>query len=236
MPLNVVKFDETFETQMYIINGNILYIAFQDYGYLQDVITRASEYHENKHFMGKYFTYNEFKAHYLGFVKTNGLSLNASDNFTFGRDWSGFNLSGRKMEMFWQTFDDIDNGRELSQDEQWLKSTIVKFIDTVVAGGKMRNSNDWYLICTDGNCLPETCDAEIEMEAVGGLLAHELRHAFYYLDQNYNNVVYENWNKLSDTERDCITQAVDNMGGYNINNTDLVIDEAQAYGYINNFS
>jgi len=90
-------------------------------------------------------------------------------NFTYFSDWAGFNVPGKVISKFWNTF-----CRYFSKKEHEL----FYHID--------RNVKEWYK--DDNFYVIATYDKED--------LAHELAHGYYYLLPEYANAVRDLYNKF----------------------------------------
>lgn len=110
----------------HVCDKKILYFVFNDAEYMNRVIVRASEYHENPKWHHKFFTYEQFVEDYC--------ALKNSDKFTFAEDWEGFNLSSDKMHEFWDMFNE-----DLLPEEKEFKQIVVDNVGTEA---------DWYIIAT----------------------------------------------------------------------------------------
>jgi len=59
------------------------------------------------------------------------------------------------------------------------------------------------------------------------MISHELRHARFFLNKNYHDVVVEFWNDLSGSQRGAVTRLLEKK--YDVSVPDLLINEFQAY-------
>ena len=102
---------------------------------------------------GKFFTLEEYMDKYAA----------EYGNFTYTKDWTGFNVPGNVVENFFKLFPK----KTLLKKELALRDLIFNEVD---------RSKSYYVIGTFTD---------------GAVLNHELSHAFYYLDRKYRTKANE---------------------------------------------
>ncbi len=116
---------------------------------------RFSDYRESPFFRGRFFTREEYQAWYTATSPQGKLT----GRFTYGEDWSGFNIPSTSFTPFRRgQFNPLTDG------EQALLHAFAHL------------NGRFYIIGTPHNGDPET-------------LEHEIAHAFYFLDPDYRKTV-----------------------------------------------
>jgi hypothetical protein len=117
-----------------VINSNIIYLAFTTQKELTLTLCRAQEYYEcnSTKLRNKVFTFYDFVDHYL----------DESGYISYFNYWSGFNIPGDVLELFFQNF-------ELNEREKKLFKITRKVSD-----------NPYYVIATKVND-DDTLDHEL---------------------------------------------------------------------------
>jgi hypothetical protein len=147
----------------------------------------------NDKFRGKYFTLDEFMDWYA--------SQNPDGIFSYFEDWAGFNIPGKYIIQFWNTF--VADGGVLRDKEYELFNVIKDFV-----------FNDDPNFCIIGTFSYNE-----------RIFSHELRHAYYYLNKNYRKQCDDIFNELPDSiKKSCYLSLLD-MGYHH----DMIPDEIQAY-------
>ena len=177
------------------ISKNVIHIDFKSRYLLASSFMRMQEFYESPYpeIQGKYFTIEQYMDRY---AKDMG-------NFTYTRDWSGFNIPGHVMKAFLKTFEykeGLLHSPEFFQKELKLINAVYPFL---------KSRDKIYVIGTFKNKV--------------GVLQHELAHAFYYLDENYAKEMDDAVNELPYMAK--IVRKLEKMGyGKNV-----LYDEIQAY-------
>lgn len=128
-------------------------------------------------------------------------STQAEKKFTYFEDWAGFNIPGRSLIAFWNLF--IAKEGKLRPKEMEFFALIKDFI--------------WN---NDGNfCVIGTFAGRHD------ILEHELRHAYYYLNEDYRRTCDDIFKAMPESVRQAVTLSLLDMGY----SATVVPDEAQAY-------
>lgn len=121
--------------------------------------------------------------------------------FSYFEDWAGFNIPGSSLIQFWNLFIKMEGS--LRSKETELFSHIMDFI--------LNDDPNFYVIGT--------------YQADERTIAHETRHAYYYLDEDYRQRCDDIFKELPESVKDAVTLRLLEMGY-----SDTVVpDEAQAY-------
>lgn len=190
--------------EVYLVDDNVIYIAVHNPEFIAPLITRISEFQESPEYAGKYFTLEEYKNWYMGQTK--------AKEFTYAQDWCGWNVSSDMIDKFFKLFDDIKNNRFLNTAEMFLRDTLQWFVESY-------KLDKYYLIVTLGDSIQKALDGDGHLD---GLFVHEFKHAAFFLDNKYRNLVIEESKK----KRNAIKF---NSIGYNDKDPMLMIDENNAY-------
>lgn len=141
----------------YSFIDNILHVHADTMYELTSSFMRMQEFYEspNPQFRGDYFTMDEYMDWYA--------SQNHDKIFTYFEDWAGFNITGKAVIAFFDTFTNVEH--TLRRKEVEILSHVMDFI-----------------LNRDANfCIIGTYAGHPE------LFNHELRHAHYYLNAEYRN-------------------------------------------------
>jgi hypothetical protein len=165
----------------------------EDLAYL---FLRSQEYYESRNieFYRQNFKIDAFKEWYCR-------CFTGEDTFTYPYDWCGFNVPGAiALSAIKGAFKIGDNNK---YDEAMLE----------VIQHCQKDSTRFYLI--------GTMDEVSDLQTLSSALAHELAHAFYYVDSDYRNTM----NQLTAPILHRM-QVVLYLNGYH---PSVIRDEAQAY-------
>lgn len=139
------------------ITEGIVLLVFENRKDITSTLLRFQEYYESPKFRGKIFSLDEFKKWYV----KNSASGKKTGNFTYYRDWGGFNIPS-------YIFKDFRKGRfnPLSQKEQKVID-ILKIV-----------REPFYVI-----------GIFKKHKKIFSLLDHELKHGLFYTNSDYRNAV-----------------------------------------------
>jgi hypothetical protein len=194
--------------EIYLVDRNVIYIAVDDPVIIGPLITRLSEFQESPEFAGKYFTLDEYKDWY---TKQSG-----NEEFTYATDWCGWNVSSDTIDKFYKLFDDGKSGRFLNTVEMLLRDVLLWFQANY-------DLPKYYLIVTMGDSIKKAIENGGKID---GLFKHEFKHAQFFLDDEYRDIVLAEWKRnRSAANLDTMVGGL----GYNTNDPMLVIDESNAY-------
>lgn len=146
-----------------VYNNNIIHVNMETQYDLTSTFFRIQEFYESPKFRGKYFEIMEYMDWY---ASTN------NNEFTYFKDWAGFNIPSTVFEKFFVKF------KDLTFKEIKLYSHIQKYIKT----------KKYYIIGTYGENNIDT-------------IKHELSHAFFYLNKEYKNKTLKILNSASKKEK-----------------------------------
>ncbi len=182
---------------------NVVCIIFKDEDVQTDFMLRPTEFFESFRFSGKKFSREEFEEHYK--------KQRNSKHFTYSADWRGHNLDSKKLAKFFNVF----FGR-LSKEEKELLD--ICFGNKIIArkGKTIKSNNGFLFTYREGED-----DKLIQM--------HEFSHAMYFLNPEYRKEVKSYWRTMPRICRDSWRRGLRATGGYDHSNSNLIIDEFQAY-------
>ena len=165
----------------------------EDLAYL---FLRSQEYYESRNidFYRQNFKIDAFKEWYCR-------SFTGEDTFTYPYDWCGFNVPGAIALS-------ATNGAFKIGDNNKYDEAMLEVIQRC-----QKDSKRFYLI--------GTMDEVSDLQTLSSALAHELAHAFYYVDADYRNTM----NQLTAPILQRM-QVVLYLNGYH---PSVIQDEAQAY-------
>lgn len=124
-------------------------------------------------------------------------SNNEDGQFTYFEDWAGFNIPGDVLIKFHRTFHD------LRPKEMDLFDHLKDFV--------LNNDKNFYVIGS--------------YAAKQSTVAHELRHAFYYLNDSYRRQCEDIFKTIPESVMESVTEHLLDIGYSDI----VVPDETQAY-------
>lgn len=162
---------------------------------LASIFLRAQEFYEstNDSVRGKSFTIEEYKKWYK--------TLNEKNEFSYAKDWQGFNISSDTLEMCYQ----INKERKI---EDYFLLDIAKICKKI---SSEKNYKNYYLLGAKYN------DVKV--------LRHELAHALFYTNSEYKKIMVQHFASLPIKFQKKMSIILGDLGYYK----DVHIDEAQAY-------
>jgi hypothetical protein len=178
------------------ITGDVFHVRCQTQEDLAYLFLRSQEHYESRNieFYRQNFKIDAFKKWYCR-------CFTGEDTFTYPYDWCGFNVPGAiALSATKGAFKIGDNNK---YDHEMLE--IIQHCQ--------KKSKRFYLI--------GTMDEVSDLQTLSSALAHELAHAFYYLDAEYRNIM----NQLTAPILQRM-QVVLYLNGYH---PSVIRDEAQAY-------
>ena len=159
---------------------NIFHINFNTQKELTSTFLRFQEFYESPEFKGKIFTLEEYKKWYI----SNSLKGKETGEFTYYKDWSGFNIPSESLKLFYRgDFDPLSD-----KERDFLK----------LFEGKRKNK--LYIIGTFGESKRS--------------LKHEVAHGLFYLNSDYRSKIKHLVNKIPSKERNKINKILSESGGY----------------------
>lgn len=183
---------------------NIFELKFPSQYLLNSTLIRMQEFYESPcdRFRGKFFTLDD----YMDWYATNNKS-GVFDYFTY---WYGFNLPGEVLIEFFQTFTG-----ELRDKERKVFQALLHTLCLIDSEGHFVgwNSKKFYIIGT------------FEYEGSAKTVAHELAHAYYYLDAGYKSTCEALYACLNPVVKAKIALRLTDIGY----SEDVLPDETQAY-------
>lgn len=141
---------------------------------------------------------DQFRGKY--FAMDDYMDWYASNNdgkFTYFEDWAGFNIPGNVLISFYHTF------KDLRPKEADLFAHIMDFI--------LDDDANFYVIGS--------------YQAKASTIAHELRHAFYYLNESYRRQCDDIFKAMPESVKEYVRDYLLDIGYSDI----VVPDETQAY-------
>lgn len=183
-------------------NPQIIHVKFDNQYEMCSTMVRLQEYYESPFgaIQGHYFTLDEFMDAYA----------ESKDNvFSYFTDWAGFNIPGEAVLEFLREFEHHPRGGLRPKEERLLR-----VIDRILLK-ELEPEDKFYLIATSD-------DKDVPDEAS---LAHELAHAFYYIDDEYRAACDAIYGELSESFREGMMRWLLNIGYTGA----VVKDETQAY-------
>jgi hypothetical protein len=178
------------------IARDVFHVRCQTQEDLAYLFLRSQEYYESRNieFYRQHFKIDAFKEWYCCFYT-------GEDTFTYPYDWCGFNVPGAiALSAIKGAFKIGDNNK---YDDAMLE--IIQHCQ--------KESKRFYLI--------GTMDEISDVQTLSSALAHELAHAFYYLDTDYRNAMNQITAPILHR-----MQVVLYLSGYH---PSVISDEAQAY-------
>lgn len=168
---------------LYKIADKIYCVKIEDQYLRSMVFLRCQEYYESpsSEFHRKKFKWDRFMSWY----KSSESPYGKKDIFTYGNDWSGFNLPSDTIE---DCLSDIE-------DKNIYDDIMISIVSTI----RMNEKNNFYLISVD----------KINSN---DLLDHELAHGFYYTHINYKNKMDNITSKLPIDIRKIISDSIIDLG------------------------
>lgn len=162
---------------------------------LASIFLRAQEFYEstNDSIRGKSFTIKEYTKWYK--------TLNENNEFSYAKDWQGFNINCNTLEMCYQ----INKERCIADYFLLYIARICKKISS------QKNYKNYYLLGVKVN------DVKV--------LRHEMAHAFFYTNSEYKKLMVQHFLSLPVEFQNKMSIILSDLGYYK----DVHIDELQAY-------
>jgi hypothetical protein len=175
---------------------SVFHVRCQTQEDLAYLFLRSQEFYESRNieFYRQYFKIDAFKEWYCR-------CFTGEDTFTYPYDWCGFNVPGAIALS-------ATKGAFKIRDNNKYDDTMLEIIHHC-----QKESKRFYLI--------GTMDEVSDLQTLSSALAHELAHAFYYVDADYRNTM----NQLTAPILQRM-QVVLYLNGYH---PSVIQDEAQAY-------
>ena len=144
------------------IRKDVLHFRFETQYHLTSTFMRLQEFYESpfENIKGKFFTTEQFMDTYAEKQNPNRV------RFSYYTDWSGFNVPSNIVKKFIKLFK-----HDYTIKETMLLNTIVELT---------KNKDKYYVIGTYDSRKNIFGGKEIDA------IRHELAHAYYYLDREYN--------------------------------------------------
>jgi len=177
----------------------LIHIEFDTQEELCSTMVRMQEFYESpfQEIRGKLFLLERFKTLYA--------ASRSHKNYSYNTDWCGFNIPGHIIRMFYKLFSDHC---ELNDKEKAFLSLLPKELST---DGRI---DHFYVIATHKQ---DTNTSET--------IEHEIAHALYYLNSDYNELMRESIQELGSELVDIFTEQLKEMGY----DDSTIPDEIQAH-------
>lgn len=185
------------QVELYKVADGIYCVVIESQQLRAFTFLRLQEYYESSsnEFQGNKFTWDR----YIQWYKSSEGPTGEKDVFTYGSDWSGFNIPSESIEKCMEEVDDPNRYDDL----------MVSIITEI----KERENDKYYIIGVD------------ELDVNSDLLDHELAHGFYYTDKEYRTKMNNLVNSLPKEEKKAISDVIIGIGY----NESVLNDEIQAY-------
>jgi hypothetical protein len=182
---------------LYKVADKIYSVIVEDRSLRAFLFLRFQEYYESSssEFQNRNFKWDR----YIQWYKSSEGPHGEKDIFTYGDDWTGFNLPSQAIENCLSGIEDHNK-----YDDMMI--SIMKSI-------REDESGNFYLIAVDN------------LDINNDLLDHELAHGFYYTDVDYRNRMNSIINQMPREEVIGISNVIIGMGY----NKSVLNDEIQAY-------
>jgi hypothetical protein len=192
----IIRIKNMFEIKYQEIFPALIHLHFKTQYEITSTMMRLQEFYESPYgtIRGQYFDLEEYMDTYAENM----------ENFTYTADWSGFNVPGNVVNMFFTTFDE-----KLLRKEEHLKNILNEALKKFNIKG-----DNFYLI------------ASYEDKEEGkDVLKHEIGHGLYYLNKKYKEEMRKIILKIPEKIHKQLEGGLKEQGY-----TDIVIpDEIQAY-------
>lgn len=167
------------EIKLIKVADKIYTLVIKDMQLRAMLFLRFQEYYESSsdEFQGKKFLWDR----YIQWYKENGKN---KEVFTYGSDWTGFNLPSQTIENCLSDIDDFNKYDE----------TMVSVMKTI----RKQEKGNFYLMGVE--------------EIDGDVLEHECAHGFYYTDVDYRNKMNNLINLLPSDKREGLSKLITDMG------------------------
>ena len=185
------------QVELYKVADGIYCVVIESQQLRAFTFLRIQEYYESASdkFQGNKFTWDK----YIQWYKSSDEPSGEKEVFSYGSDWSGFNIPSEAIENCMKEVDDPNRYDDL----------MVSIITEI----KERESDKYYIIGVD------------ELDVNSDLLDHELAHGFYYTDKEYRTKMNNLVNSLPKDEKKSISDVIIGIGY----NESVLNDEIQAY-------
>ena len=185
------------QINLYKVADGIYCVEIKDQQLRAMTFLRLQEYYESgsEEFQGKKFKWDR----YIQWYKSSEGPRGEKEVFTYGSDWTGFNIPSESIENCLKEVDDPNKYDDI----------MVSIITEI----KEREDGKFYLIGVD------------ELDLSSGLLDHEMAHGFYYTDIEYRNNMNDLILDLPVELREKISEVILDLGY----NKSVLNDEIQAY-------
>ncbi len=185
------------QISLYKLADRIYSVVVEDSHLRAMIFLRFQEYYESssEEFKGQKFKWDRYIQWYKGPDSPEG----EKECFTYGDDWTGFNIPSEAIE---HCLVDIDDRGPYDD----IMSTIINTI-------RQEEKGNFYLLGIE------------ELGDDSWVLDHEMAHGFYYTDVEYRNKVNNLIRTLPLQEKEDITKVILDLGY----NQSVVNDEIQAY-------
>lgn len=182
---------------LYKMADRIYAVVISDMQLRAMTFLRFQEFYESgsEEFQGKKFKWDR----YIQWYKSSEGPMGEREAFTYGSDWSGFNLPSEAIE---KCLEDID-------DPNKYDDIMISIVNEI----RKEEKNSFYLIAVD------------KMDIESGLLDHEMAHGFYYTDSRYKSTMIDLINLLPAGPRKNISDIIIDYGYSEL----VLNDEIQAY-------
>lgn len=169
---------------------NIIFLKGDNQYELSSTFMRLQEFYESPKFKGEVFDLEEYMDWYAS----------EYGNFTYTKDWNGFNVPGHIVAKFFEEFDNI-----LLRKEKNLLEMVASHLG---------RTSRFYVIGSHG-----------ENTTSRDVMRHEYAHAFFYLNQQYKKEQEELVMKLPKLFRNNVYKWLEESGYHEY----VFVDECQAY-------
>jgi len=185
------------KVSLYKLADKIYSVIIEDNHLRAMTFLRFQEYYESssEEFKGKKFKWDRYIQWYKSSDSPNG----EKECFTYGDDWSGFNIPSESIE---NCLLDID-------DKNYYDNIMISIVNTI----RNEEKENFYLIGVD------------KLDLNSDLLDHEMAHGFYYTDIKYRNNANNLIKLIPINEKDDISKVILELGY----NESVLNDEIQAY-------
>lgn len=156
--------------------GRIYVATFQEHEDLWQTFIRYQEHYESPAFHDKVFTLNEYKGWY---AKEYG-----DGEFTYGDDWSGFNIPSRVIKSA------IDGATDLNEYDEVMQGIAASIED-----------DEFYLLG-----VKEDNSSRINT------LPHEIAHGLYYTNEEYRNAMNDLVERMPEEKFDLLRTRLIDIG------------------------
>lgn len=199
MKLITSKKSELVDWELYEVIPRVYAVKVTDSYQRGMLFLRYQEYYESPYnrFRGKNFDIFVFMDYYR---KARGVKA-----FLYPRDWSGYNIPSNYLT---KCYVNLKGGTPYDEE---MGQIIVKVMEDLKAKFSREKTPKFYLIGVD----------KIE----GGIMDHEISHAFFYLNSKYRKAVTDLVKKMSKKKYEGMRKIILELGY----REDVIVDEIQAF-------